>query len=78
MEILVYLDSEDKINIDKLVEYCNNNPATAYVEKDKFFVTLIEKYPVLKNRPIAFNRDDGYVFHFDGNKDLLKANIGIK
>lgn len=77
MEILVYLDEQDKKAIAQLVEGCKKSKAECEATKSAFWHGMIEKYPVLKNRRLALNAYDHYIFQPSGNRDLQKhSNLG--
>jgi hypothetical protein len=85
MEILIRLDEEDKKNWqvikdmkNDLIKLTLDDPkpdrskeklALAKATSD-FWYNAIEKYPYLRNKRIAINSVDGYIFSYAGIQEL--------
>lgn len=77
MEILVYLDDEDKKAIERLVRGCKGaTEAESTKVKNAFWYGMIDKYPVLKNRRLALNALDHYIFSPAGHQDMKYSTLG--
>lgn len=77
MEILVYLDEEDRKTIAALIGQCNLGAAECTQAKSAFWHGMIEKYPVLKNRRLALNARDRYIFQYDSDREFHQhSNLG--
>jgi hypothetical protein len=76
MEILVYIDQEDKDLMVMVERECKLSSAQCTAAKNLFWHGMIDKYPILKNRRISVNIADGYIFQWASAKDLEKANLG--
>ncbi len=84
MEILIRVDTDDLNLYDELVrQHYNNYVAGRFAPEDemalrtliqnntsKFWDTMIEKYPYIRNKRIALNTLDAYIFSWNTLQEL--------
>lgn len=79
--VLVYLDEDDKnrwLEIYKMNYYYTNNPMNFDLKNEldyktkKFWYDMIEKYPYLKNKPIAIDDKNWVFFQINSSKEFHK------
>jgi hypothetical protein len=79
MEILVRIDEDDKAKWQNVLFYYNSQNSehldTLVASRNAtsdFWHDMIEKYPVLKNKRIAMNFTDGYIFSFSSYTEMYQ------
>jgi hypothetical protein len=85
MEILIWIDDEDKKKWQAIRDLHNSIVATVIQDRNSnvaeenkklsiltsdFWHNMIEKYPYLRNKKIGMNAPDGYIFSYASLQEL--------
>lgn len=76
MQVLVYIDQDDKDAMNAMIEAYTAENEDSTKARQAFWHGLIDKYPILKNRRLGFNAVDGYVFQWESAADCKYNKLG--